>query len=318
MNLDDYLMAGTYYRIKFLEPEQMSEGGIALPENALPDSQSGVVLAHGPGRLLDSGARYPMQCGIGDVVVARPCDFDPVGDGEAFVADERLVAYRVFDPKHAPGEDPYSPLLAANDWVLVRPDAAKEVDPVTGATVAAGNSPVLMVTASVGGGEVREDERGEELVRIAESITRSQRYREAANEYERHRILHDFYDSFSHWEHLAFQRALDRKGPLKSSLKVPMRRLHRATAGTVLYVGPGLVDSWLNPWQARARQPEATRTQRDDKYRIQCDGYFEVEPLEIGDRVHFERGFKAVALFAEEGSVWAVRARHLCAVETAE
>ena len=49
--------------------EQMSAGGIYIPDTAKEKPQEGVVVAVGPGRLSDDGARVPMEVGVGDTVV---------------------------------------------------------------------------------------------------------------------------------------------------------------------------------------------------------------------------------------------------------
>ena len=49
--------------------EQMSAGGIYIPDTAKEKPQEGVVVAVGPGRLSDDGARVPMEVGVGDKVV---------------------------------------------------------------------------------------------------------------------------------------------------------------------------------------------------------------------------------------------------------
>ncbi len=50
--------------------EQMSAGGIYIPDTAKEKPQEGVVVAIGPGRLSDDGsARIPMEVAVGDVVI---------------------------------------------------------------------------------------------------------------------------------------------------------------------------------------------------------------------------------------------------------
>ena len=49
--------------------EQMSAGGIYIPDTAKEKPQEGVVVAAGPGRLSDDGARVPMEVEVGDVVI---------------------------------------------------------------------------------------------------------------------------------------------------------------------------------------------------------------------------------------------------------
>ena len=47
----------------------MSAGGIYIPDTAKEKPQEGVVVAVGPGRLSDDGARVPMEVAVGDKVV---------------------------------------------------------------------------------------------------------------------------------------------------------------------------------------------------------------------------------------------------------
>ncbi len=50
--------------------EQMSAGGIYIPDTAKEKPQEGVVVAIGPGRLSDDGSsRIPMEVAVGDVVI---------------------------------------------------------------------------------------------------------------------------------------------------------------------------------------------------------------------------------------------------------
>ena len=44
-----------------IEKEEVTPSGIVLPETAKEKPQEGLVLAAGPGRLLDSGERAPME-----------------------------------------------------------------------------------------------------------------------------------------------------------------------------------------------------------------------------------------------------------------
>jgi chaperonin GroES len=53
-----------------LEEEQMTVGGIVLPDTALEKPQRGKVIAAGPGaRNADSGERIPMDIAAGDEIV---------------------------------------------------------------------------------------------------------------------------------------------------------------------------------------------------------------------------------------------------------
>jgi len=49
--------------------EQVSPGGIYIPDTAKEKPQEGKVIAIGPGRMTDDGKRIPMEIKAGDVVV---------------------------------------------------------------------------------------------------------------------------------------------------------------------------------------------------------------------------------------------------------
>ena len=49
--------------------EQVSAGGIYIPDTAKEKPQEGEIVAIGPGRLSDDGNRIPMDVGVGDTVV---------------------------------------------------------------------------------------------------------------------------------------------------------------------------------------------------------------------------------------------------------
>jgi chaperonin GroES len=51
------------------QKEQMSAGGIYIPDTAKEKPQEGTVVAVGPGKLNDDGTRTPMEVAVGDVVV---------------------------------------------------------------------------------------------------------------------------------------------------------------------------------------------------------------------------------------------------------
>ncbi|MBM3971777.1 MAG: co-chaperone GroES [Planctomycetes bacterium] len=55
--------------IEPLGAEEMTAGGIVLPDAAKEKPQRGKVIAIGPGRLLDSGERCPVALAIGDEVL---------------------------------------------------------------------------------------------------------------------------------------------------------------------------------------------------------------------------------------------------------
>ncbi len=49
--------------------EQLSSGGIYIPDTAKEKPQDGTIVAVGPGRLTDDGNRVPMEVAVGDIVV---------------------------------------------------------------------------------------------------------------------------------------------------------------------------------------------------------------------------------------------------------
>jgi len=66
-------------------PEGMTPGGIVLPDVAKERPERGIVMAVGPGRLLDSGERAGMTVVVGDEVIFGKYD------GTDIVVDEREV-----------------------------------------------------------------------------------------------------------------------------------------------------------------------------------------------------------------------------------
>ena len=52
-----------------VDAEQMTAGGIVLPDSAQEKPQRGTVVAVGPGRLLDSGERGELSVAVGDEVI---------------------------------------------------------------------------------------------------------------------------------------------------------------------------------------------------------------------------------------------------------
>ncbi len=52
-----------------VEAEEVTAGGIVLPDAAQEKPQRGTVVAVGPGKLLDSGERGELSVALGDVVI---------------------------------------------------------------------------------------------------------------------------------------------------------------------------------------------------------------------------------------------------------
>ena len=55
--------------VKPLEAEQVTASGLVIPDTAKEKPQEGKVLAVGPGRFDDKGARVPVDVQVGDVVL---------------------------------------------------------------------------------------------------------------------------------------------------------------------------------------------------------------------------------------------------------
>lgn len=62
--------------------EQMSAGGIYIPDTAKEKPQEGEVVAVGPGKLTDDGVRVPMDVEVGDAVVYSKYGGTEYKDGE--------------------------------------------------------------------------------------------------------------------------------------------------------------------------------------------------------------------------------------------
>ena len=55
--------------VKPLDEEQTTSSGIILPDTAKEKPQEGEVVAVGPGRVTDDGARVPMEVATGDRII---------------------------------------------------------------------------------------------------------------------------------------------------------------------------------------------------------------------------------------------------------
>ncbi len=55
--------------IKSLPGEEVTKGGIVLPDTAKEKPQEGEVIAVGPGRLLDNGTRVSIDLKVGDCIL---------------------------------------------------------------------------------------------------------------------------------------------------------------------------------------------------------------------------------------------------------
>jgi chaperonin GroES len=78
--------------VKPIEKEDVTRGGIFLPDTAKEKSQEGKVLAVGPGRLSDEGERIAMDVKVGDIVV-----YTKYGGTEIKIENEELIILRESD-----------------------------------------------------------------------------------------------------------------------------------------------------------------------------------------------------------------------------
>ena len=78
--------------VKPIEAEELSAGGIVIPDNAKEKPQQGEVLAVGPGRRDDKGERIPMDVKVGDVVI-----YGKFGGNEVKVDGEKYLLMRADD-----------------------------------------------------------------------------------------------------------------------------------------------------------------------------------------------------------------------------
>ncbi|MBL7124789.1 MAG: co-chaperone GroES [Dehalococcoidales bacterium] len=78
--------------VRPIEKEEVTKGGIVLPDTAKEKPQEGKVLAVGPGRLSEDGKRIAMDVKVGDIVV-----YARYGGTEIKVEGEELMILRESD-----------------------------------------------------------------------------------------------------------------------------------------------------------------------------------------------------------------------------
>ena len=78
--------------VKQCDAEQVTAGGIVLPDSAQEKPQRGKVVAKGPGKLLDSGKRGTLGVKVGDEVF-----YGKYASTEVKVSGEELVILRESD-----------------------------------------------------------------------------------------------------------------------------------------------------------------------------------------------------------------------------
>ena len=78
--------------VKPIEREEVTKGGIVLPDTAKEKPQEGEVVAVGPGKLSDEGKRIAMDVKVGDIVV-----YAKYGGTDIKIDDEELIILRESD-----------------------------------------------------------------------------------------------------------------------------------------------------------------------------------------------------------------------------
>ena len=78
--------------IKPTPKEEISKGGIVLPDTAKEKPQDGKIVAVGPGRLSEDGKRIEMEVKVGDNVI-----YSKYAGTEIKVDDEELIILRESD-----------------------------------------------------------------------------------------------------------------------------------------------------------------------------------------------------------------------------
>lgn len=78
--------------VKPIEREDVTKGGIFLPDTVKEKPQEGKVLAVGPGRLSEDGKRIAMDIKVGDIVI-----YSKYGGTELKVNEEEVIILRESD-----------------------------------------------------------------------------------------------------------------------------------------------------------------------------------------------------------------------------
>ena len=81
--------------IKPTEREEMTKSGIVLPDTAKEKPQEGMIIAAGPGKVLDDGKREPMDVKKGDKVLYAKyagTEFKIEGDDLLIVSQKDILA----------------------------------------------------------------------------------------------------------------------------------------------------------------------------------------------------------------------------------
>jgi len=83
--------------VKPIKAEEMTKGGIVLPDTAKDKPQEGEVIAVGTGRILDNGTKVPLEVKVGDRVVYSKYSGSEIKiDGEEYliIRESEILAIR--------------------------------------------------------------------------------------------------------------------------------------------------------------------------------------------------------------------------------
>jgi len=89
---DKLVPLGDRVVVKALEEEEITKGGILLPDTAKEKPQKGEVMAVGPGKLDEDGKRLPMEVKKGDKVI-----YAKYAGTEVKIEDEEFLILRESD-----------------------------------------------------------------------------------------------------------------------------------------------------------------------------------------------------------------------------
>ena len=78
--------------VKPTQKEEMTKGGIYLPDTAKEKPQEGEVIAVGPGRMTNEGKRIAMDLKVGDKVI-----YSKYGGSEIKIDDVEMIILRESD-----------------------------------------------------------------------------------------------------------------------------------------------------------------------------------------------------------------------------
>ena len=78
--------------IRPIEQDEVSKGGIILPDTAKEKPQDGEVIAVGPGKIQDDGTRLAMDVEVGDRVI-----YAKYGGTEIKLGDEKILIMQQSD-----------------------------------------------------------------------------------------------------------------------------------------------------------------------------------------------------------------------------